>query len=292
MKTIASFSLIFLLALSALPLSAKKPAKAEPSVGLVDQMSETDKARFADIIAERDSLQAEFNALQTKIAALDDYIRSGVNPMLECASDTLDIVMLNSEAYRDALSAYERVKPLTQYYNPYSQEDNLDSKASKVQKRLALADKVAEIKTQLSTGHYTKKKVEENILKIDKLMADKALTEADKVALEKLKTDLSRDYNWTEIFKGVVKELSTWAVLDSKKTASDAYKEIIKPKLVNKIAEVYPGRNFLPSQFVKLNKVLSELIDCTLNFSQGNNASKVRTEGAFKAWIKRLNDSL
>lgn len=78
----------------------------------------------------------------------------------------------------------------------------------------------------------------------------------------------------------------------TQKWPGSAYDKIIKPVIVDKIAEVYPGRTTLPDEFVKLNDILSRLSDVTLNYDKSRYRSKVSTEAAFKAWLRQLSESL
>lgn len=288
MKILTTLVLILAVAMSALPAQVRKKKTKSKEVPV--KVSALTQKSLDELVAERDSLWGVLEGLKTSMAPLDEYLNAGVAPLLECGADTLLITQTDTKRYAQALSAYEEIVPMLEYYNPYPDVD-LPGIARGMRGRLDLAEKVAKAKVLLSSKNNEglAKAAKESLLSI--LDGDE-LTDEDRVAVQVVHDNIDTDLYWGDIYRDAIQRLREWAVLPDAKMASSAYDKIIKPVIVDKIAQVYPGRETLPDEFVKLNDILARLTDATKNYSKSKYWSKVSSEPAFKAWLRQLADSL
>lgn len=293
MKILAKISLILALACVCTPAEAKKPSekdKKHDSEAVEQQARDNEQPALVALTAERDSLQAELNALQAMVAPLDEYMDAGLGPLYSCNEEIVLVTDMDMDRYGAALAAYEQVRPMMSLYNPYPDLD-FDAMAVALRGRIAMGEKIARAKALL-TDKNTPKLEEASLTELEAIMKDETLTEQDRQAVRDLSGAIQKDRNWGDIYRDAIQRLREWAVLPDAKMASSAYDKIIKPVIVDKIAQVYPGRETLPDEFVKLNSILAQLTDATKNYSKSKYRSKVSSEPAFKAWLRQLADSL
>lgn len=292
MKTVTKISLMLALASICLTAEAKKPSKKaeKQDTRIEEQTPDNAMLSLVALTAERDSLQAELNYLQALIAPLGEYMDAGLGPLFECNEEIVLVTEMDMDRYGAALAAFEEVKPMMRYYNPYPDFD-FDAMAVALRGRIAMGEKIARAKALL-TGKNTPKLEEASLTELEAIMKDETLTEQDRQAVRDLSDAIQKDRNWGDIYRDAIQRLREWAVLPDAKIASSAYDKIIKPVIVDKIAQVYPGRETLPDEFVKLNDILARLTDATKDYSKSKYRSKVSSEGTFKAWLSQLAENL
>lgn len=217
MKTIANtiLSIVWLAAAAPFPAAAVKPAPEQSGV-VVEEVSQVDDMDpLSELKAERDNLQAELDSLTAMIAPLDGYVRAGVEPLLACRADTVVITGIDTDRYGAAIDAFEQVRPMMLYYNPYRDLD-LDAVAAGLRGKLDKAGKIGRAK-ELLCGKSGKTQVETSMAELDAVMKSDDLTEADREAVDALYWAIQKDLNWGNFFRTALNELASWAVLPRRK---------------------------------------------------------------------------
>ena len=243
------------------------------------------------LMTEIGRLQGEINALRTSLAPLDRLLADGVNPLMACGQDTVFVNSVDPDVYRAALDSYRQVKPFMRHYDPYRGID-LDGMVSGVQRRLGYLDKIERAQALL-VGKSSKASVEKSITELDAVLKADDLSHTDREAVDALRLDIQKDYNWGGLFKKTIDKLATRPSLPDEEAANAAFEEAVKGIILAKLTEVYgEGCERLPENLVKLNDILFQLIDATRDYSFSQYRDTVSSDSTYKEWLKSLKERL